>query len=104
VGLCRGYATYPTKVKHIFHIKNLHFGHVAKSFGLREAPGALAAGDAKARKDKNKRSQSKFGPTDGPHKKKQTAQQRQLAAAKRVTAGHADEFSAAVGPSAKRRK
>ena len=34
----RAYATYPSSLKHIFHIKNLHLGHVAKSFALREAP------------------------------------------------------------------
>ncbi|XP_013382285.1 probable ATP-dependent RNA helicase DDX31 [Lingula anatina] len=34
----RSYATYPSNLKHIFHVKNLHLGHVAKSFGLREAP------------------------------------------------------------------
>jgi len=34
----RAYATYPSELKHIFHIKNLHLGHVAKSFALREAP------------------------------------------------------------------
>ncbi|XP_013415138.1 probable ATP-dependent RNA helicase DDX31 isoform X1 [Lingula anatina] len=34
----RSYATYPSNLKHIFHMKNLHLGHVAKSFGLREAP------------------------------------------------------------------
>ncbi|KAJ8038619.1 putative ATP-dependent RNA helicase DDX31 [Holothuria leucospilota] len=34
----RAYATYPSSLKHIFHIKKLHLGHVAKSFGLREAP------------------------------------------------------------------
>lgn len=34
----RAYATYPSSLKHIFHIKNLHLGHVAKSFALRDAP------------------------------------------------------------------
>ncbi|XP_060107377.1 probable ATP-dependent RNA helicase DDX31 [Heteronotia binoei] len=34
----RSYATYPASLKHIFHIKLLHLGHVAKSFGLRDAP------------------------------------------------------------------
>ena len=34
----RAYATYPSDLKHIFHIRNLHLGHVAKSFALREAP------------------------------------------------------------------
>ncbi|CAG8456928.1 17515_t:CDS:2 [Acaulospora morrowiae] len=34
----RAYATHSSSEKHIFHIKKLHLGHVAKSFGLREAP------------------------------------------------------------------
>ncbi|KAG0230697.1 ATP-dependent RNA helicase dbp7 [Actinomortierella wolfii] len=46
IGLARGaywafvkaYATHPSSEKHIFHIKNLHLGHIAKSFALREAP------------------------------------------------------------------
>ncbi|KAF9969283.1 ATP-dependent RNA helicase dbp7 [Actinomortierella ambigua] len=46
IGVARGaywafvkaYATHPSSEKHIFHIKNLHLGHIAKSFALREAP------------------------------------------------------------------
>ena len=34
----RAYATYPSHLKHIFHVKTLHLGHVAKSFAVREAP------------------------------------------------------------------
>lgn len=34
----RAYATYPSDLKTIFHVRNLHLGHLAKSFGLREAP------------------------------------------------------------------
>ncbi|KAK3088471.1 hypothetical protein FSP39_019605 [Pinctada imbricata] len=34
----RAYATYPSSLKSIFHVKHLHLGHLAKSFGLREAP------------------------------------------------------------------
>lgn len=34
----KSYATHPSAEKHIFHIKNLHLGHIAKSFALREAP------------------------------------------------------------------
>ena len=34
----RAYATHASLEKHIFHVKGLHLGHVAKSFGLREAP------------------------------------------------------------------
>jgi ATP-dependent RNA helicase DDX31/DBP7 len=34
----KSYATHPSSEKYIFHIKNLHLGHIAKSFALREAP------------------------------------------------------------------
>ncbi|KAK6470902.1 putative ATP-dependent RNA helicase DDX31 [Huso huso] len=50
----RGYATYPASLKHIFHIKTLHLGHVAKSFGLRDAPQNLSASLGKARHSKAK--------------------------------------------------
>ncbi|XP_053381273.1 probable ATP-dependent RNA helicase DDX31 isoform X2 [Mercenaria mercenaria] len=34
----RAYATYPHNLKSVFQIRNLHLGHTAKTFGLREAP------------------------------------------------------------------
>ena len=34
----RSYATYPKAVKYIFHVKNLHLGFVAKSYGLKSQP------------------------------------------------------------------
>ncbi|KAI9912060.1 hypothetical protein PsorP6_008912 [Peronosclerospora sorghi] len=34
----RSYATHSSDTRHIFHVRSLHFGHVAKSFGLREPP------------------------------------------------------------------
>jgi len=34
----KSYATYPSAMKKVFHVKHLHLGHLAKSFGLREAP------------------------------------------------------------------
>ena len=34
----QSYATYPSSVKYIFHLKHLHLGHIAKSFALRETP------------------------------------------------------------------
>lgn len=37
----RAYATHPTAEKHIFHIRNLHLGHLAKAFALREAPSEI---------------------------------------------------------------
>jgi len=60
----RAYTTYPSSLKHIFHIRNLHLGHAAKSFGLRDAPQGLASSittnptnskDSKKGKDKAKR-------------------------------------------------
>lgn len=37
----RAYSTHPLEEKKFFHPKSLHLGHLAKSFALREAPGAL---------------------------------------------------------------
>ncbi|XP_065504493.1 probable ATP-dependent RNA helicase DDX31 isoform X2 [Caloenas nicobarica] len=57
--LC-AYTTYPRNLKHIFHIKSLHLGHIAKSFGLRDAPQNLTslptAGSKKKTKPRPKRS------------------------------------------------
>jgi ATP-dependent RNA helicase DDX31/DBP7 len=38
----RSYSAYSKEYKKIFHLKNIHLGHAAKSFGLREAPNAIA--------------------------------------------------------------
>lgn len=40
----RAYATHPSDEKRFFHVKNLHLGHLAKAFGLREAPAGIGAG------------------------------------------------------------
>jgi len=39
----RSYATHVKATKHIFHLKNLHLGHVAKSFGLSLVPTSFAS-------------------------------------------------------------
>ena len=44
----RAYATHPSNEKHIFHLRNLHIGHLAKAFALREAPKAVTGGTKKA--------------------------------------------------------
>ncbi|NXG51582.1 DDX31 helicase, partial [Psilopogon haemacephalus] len=51
--LC-AYTTYPRSLKHIFHIKSLHLGHIAKSFGLRDAPQNLTALPTAGSKKKTK--------------------------------------------------
>ncbi|KAG8429007.1 hypothetical protein GDO86_018560, partial [Hymenochirus boettgeri] len=53
----RSYATYPKNLKSIFHVRTLHLGHVAKSFGLRDAPRSLTqqlSGDPKKQSKNNK--------------------------------------------------
>lgn len=40
----RAYATHSTELKPIFHIKQLHLGHVAHSFALRSVGGVSCAG------------------------------------------------------------
>ncbi|KAJ7163620.1 P-loop containing nucleoside triphosphate hydrolase protein [Mycena crocata] len=57
----RAYATHPSSEKHIFHVRHLHLGHLAKSFALRDAPksvssagGAGAGGKAPPRKEKER--------------------------------------------------
>ncbi|XP_047624738.1 probable ATP-dependent RNA helicase DDX31 isoform X7 [Phacochoerus africanus] len=61
----RAYATYPRELKHIFHVRSLHLGHVAKSFGLRDAPKNLSTSALKKKKahlrrpDPRRKTQSK---------------------------------------------
>lgn len=52
----RAYATHPSDEKHIFHVRNLHLGHLAKAFALREAPSAVKGPHAK-----NKNAKAKAG-------------------------------------------
>ncbi|KAF9412156.1 ATP-dependent RNA helicase dbp7 [Podila epigama] len=49
----KSYATHPSSEKHIFHVKNLHLGHIAKSFALREAPSDIPQPKKKAKNGKN---------------------------------------------------
>lgn len=46
----RGYSTYPRSQKHIFHVKSLHLGHVAKMFALSQPPSKIAASTLKPTK------------------------------------------------------
>lgn len=40
----RAYATHVKEERHVFDIQQLHLGHIAKSYGLREAPGGIGGG------------------------------------------------------------
>ncbi|KDR75183.1 hypothetical protein GALMADRAFT_98430 [Galerina marginata CBS 339.88] len=47
----RAYATHPSSEKHIFHIRNLHMGHLAKAFALREAPKSVKVASTPSKKN-----------------------------------------------------
>lgn len=48
----RAYATHPSGEKHLFHIKHLHIGHLAKAFALRDAPTQISHHKATSQKTK----------------------------------------------------
>ncbi|BGP31485.1 ATP-dependent RNA helicase dbp7 [Rhodotorula toruloides] len=58
----RAYATHSSSEKHIFNTKALHLGHLAKSFGMREAPGAHTGSSSK-KGASNKRARMSAGGT-----------------------------------------
>lgn len=60
----RAYATHPSNEKEIFHVKNLHLGHLAKAFGLREAPAGIGG------VPKQKKLASGARPSGGTSKRK----------------------------------
>ncbi|KAL0074441.1 P-loop containing nucleoside triphosphate hydrolase protein [Phycomyces blakesleeanus] len=100
----RAYATHSATEKHIFHIKNLHLGHLAKSFALREAPSNLHE-QSKGRKKK----EAKKERMPGKHKLigKDAAQRRNPL---KRNYDHASEFAIAssetmaTGPVTKKKR
>lgn len=75
----RAYTTYPAHLKHIFHIRSLHLGHAAKSFGLRDAPQGLSAatgpGASRGHKKNQTRKQAR-SPVKNQNQKKLTGKKR----------------------------
>ncbi|CAE6468741.1 unnamed protein product [Rhizoctonia solani] len=55
----RAYATHPADEKNMFHVRNLHLGHLAKAFALRDAPGAAAKPKANTKSKSKSRSEPK---------------------------------------------
>jgi len=70
----RAYATHSSTEKHIFHIKKLHLGHLAKSFALREAPSNIKD----VNKPSNDKSNSKGGKNMNAKAKEIMKQKRKL--------------------------
>ncbi|KAF8635194.1 hypothetical protein AX17_003970 [Amanita inopinata Kibby_2008] len=60
----RAYATHPLDEKHIFHIKHLHIGHLAKAFALRDAPTSVVSGKGNHKMSfvSRKKSKKQTGP------------------------------------------
>ncbi|KAI0036911.1 P-loop containing nucleoside triphosphate hydrolase protein [Vararia minispora EC-137] len=50
----RAYATHPSDEKHIFHVRQLHLGHLAKAFALRDAPGSMKSSKSRSAKSRSK--------------------------------------------------
>lgn len=48
----RAYSTHLSKEREVFNIKELHLGHIAKSFALREVPGKLGVSKQRGSKGK----------------------------------------------------
>ena len=46
----RAYSTHPSNEKHIFHVRHLHIGHLAKAFALRDAPTIVIGDESKRMK------------------------------------------------------
>jgi ATP-dependent RNA helicase DDX31/DBP7 len=51
----RAYATHVANERHIFNIKELHLGHLAKSFALRDRPGKINVPGLRPGKEESKR-------------------------------------------------
>ncbi|KAJ1914607.1 ATP-dependent RNA helicase dbp7 [Mycoemilia scoparia] len=74
----RAYATHISSERHIFHIKKVHLGHLAKAFALREAPSQLVATNKKyvqKQKAMNKKTTDSKGGGGGGNGKNVTKKQ-----------------------------
>lgn len=68
----RAYATHPSSEKHIFHIRNLHMGHLAKAFALRDAPNSVnAANNFKSTKQMRRSPKKQRTNVNGKEKPKE---------------------------------
>ncbi|XP_060739220.1 probable ATP-dependent RNA helicase DDX31 [Tachysurus vachellii] len=72
----RAYTAYPSALKHIFHIRHLHLGHAAKSFGLRDAPQSLSSAITDSTAKGKSKKQAKGNDKKRPTTNKLTARER----------------------------
>ncbi|KAG2201675.1 hypothetical protein INT47_003901 [Mucor saturninus] len=106
---CRAYATHPAAEKHIFHVKRLHLGHLAKSFALREAPSNIHE-RTKGKKRKDAKNERMPGLKKFEGKDKPTGPRKNIKDPLKKNFDHAGEFAIANassmmdGPTTKKRK
>ena len=94
----RAYATHPADEKHIFHVKHLHTGHLAKAFALRDAPSNMHS--LKANAKAHKRLRGRHLEDDSSDKDKSKAEQKMkevVRAQGRLTKKAGQLVSAGVG-------
>ncbi|KAJ2030958.1 ATP-dependent RNA helicase dbp7 [Coemansia sp. S610] len=77
----RAYATHISAERHIFHVRSLHFGHLAKAFALRETPNQVAMGKGNNTK------------ADGAKKDKKERKEKELAIRKKPTFKRGNDIS-----------
>lgn len=93
----RAYATHPATEKHIFHVKRLHLGHLAKAFALREAPSNMhTVTPAKKRQHWEKRKEEK-----GNEGKKQLIKRRKVDLSAEFAIG---DLRKMVGPTTRKKR
>ncbi|EPB82723.1 hypothetical protein HMPREF1544_10516 [Mucor circinelloides 1006PhL] len=106
---CRAYATHPAAEKHIFHVKRLHLGHLAKSFALREAPSNIHE-KTKGKKRKDAKNERMPGMKKFEGKEKPTGPRKNINNPLKRNFDHAGEFAIASaasmleGPTTKKKK
>ncbi|KAI8643431.1 P-loop containing nucleoside triphosphate hydrolase protein [Parasitella parasitica] len=106
---CRAYATHPAAEKHIFHVKRLHLGHLAKSFALREAPSNIHE-KTKGKKRKEAKNERMPGMKKFEGKEKPAGPKKNINNPLKRNFDHAGEFaitsaaSMSGGPTTKKKK
>ncbi|XP_026200019.1 probable ATP-dependent RNA helicase DDX31 isoform X3 [Anabas testudineus] len=103
----RAYTTYPAHLKHIFHIRFLHLGHTAKSFGLRDAPQGLSSATGAHSKKPNHNKNRIRSPVKEQKKKLGSSQagEKRFHPAQREVGLIRSEFSSGLdGADAKKKK
>ncbi|CAG8765067.1 18653_t:CDS:2, partial [Racocetra persica] len=102
----RSYATHSASEKHIFHVKKLHLGHIAKGFGLREAPSNINSSNSKTDLNSSNSKNMKMKKND---EKRLDAKLRNLSLKRMAEEDANNEFtigsySSLLGPTTKRKR